>query len=262
MSNKRFLGLPRIGFFDCLSFLAPLLRFLEIDLVGRLYLTEILLAAVLPFLFARYGRRLSEPLPRVAIVLLLLWLFAQVITDLVRGSHFEDYARGWAMIGFTLINFCSVYLLLRGYPKRLVLFAAGAALGGLIAYYVAPDDYSIAHPWKFGYGSTVTWSLVLLAVAVTSRKHSMRMLPATVLLGTAVLNMYMGSRAVGGVVFLAGCYLAAQSMWGKRSSLRRLRPPQLVFLGLVAVFGAWSALQVYEYSVSAGWLGEDARQKY
>jgi hypothetical protein len=33
-------------------------------------------------------------------------------------------------------------------------------------------------------------------------------------------------------------------------------------LGIVALIGAWGALQLYEHSAQSGWLGEDARQKY
>lgn len=254
--------LPRIGVIDAVAFLAPLLRFVTIEVLGRLYLTDLLLAGLLLFLLLHSGRRLSARLPCTAILLLVLWLLAQVVTDLIRGSVFHDYARGWAMIGFTLLNFCSLYLLLAGKPKRLVLFAAGAALGQIAGYFIAPSEYALGEPWKFGYGTGVSWLLVLLAVGLAKGRRFGRLWPAAVLLLVALLNIFMGFRSAGGVAFLTACYLAAQALRGTRSTATRLRPRQLFVLGAFAVLGAWGVLQLYEYSVEAGWLGAKARQKY
>lgn len=255
-------SLPRIGVLDAIVFVAPLLQFAEINLVGRLYLSELVFAALLPLLLVRKGRRLAARLPRTLIGLLLVWLLAQIATDLIRGSAFHDYVRGWAMIGLALINLCALYLLLAGKPKRLVLFAAGAALGKIASYFIAPSEYALEYPWKFGYGTGVSWLLVLFAVGLAKGRRFGRLWPSAVLLFVAALNIFMGSRALGGVAFLTACYLAAQALRGTRSTATRLRPRQLFVLGAVAVLGAWGVLQLYEHSVEAGWLGEKARQKY
>ncbi|WP_420426273.1 hypothetical protein [Algiphilus sp.] len=260
-SSRRLL--TRFGLLDAIVFIAPLLRFVDVTIFGRLFLTEVLLAALFPSLLVRRGYRLATPLPRTLIGLLLLWLLGQIATDLIRGSSFNDYARGWAMIGFALINFCSLFLLMAGNPKRLVLFAAGAAIGQIADYFIAPGNYALAHPWKFGYGTGVSWLLVLiLAVALPERLHPGRLWPSVVLLFVAALNMFMGSRAVGGVAFLAACYLGAQVLRGTRSTSSQIQFRQLLAVGALAGLGAWTILQIYEYSVAAGWLGTEARQKY
>lgn len=261
--RSRWGSVPKLDVLDIFVFVAPLLSFVKFDVVGQLYLTELLLAALLPFLVIRYGRRLAARLPRMAIALLVVWLLAQIATDLIRNSALEDYARGWALIGFTLINFCALYLLLAGKPKRLVLFTAGAALGGIAAYLLAPNEYALGDPWKFGYGNEVSWLLVLIAVAFAKGRRFVRLWPAAVLLlAVALLNVYMGFRSAGGIAFLASCYLAAQVLWRPRSKPTRNRPLQLVMLVSVVVASAWGAVQLYEHSVQAGWLGEEARQKY
>jgi hypothetical protein len=112
---------------------------------------------ILPILLVDYGQRLRARLPTIFISLALLWLFGQVITDIVRGTVFSDYARGWAKIGFTLINFCALYLLLYGHQHRLTLYAVGLATGGLISFFVNPSPYAADYPWKFGYGTPITW---------------------------------------------------------------------------------------------------------
>lgn len=255
--------IPRLRFLDSLAFLIPLLRFIELEVVGYLYLTELLLMILLLPLLARYGRRLSDRMSLVFVGLLLIWLIAQVATDLIRATPFDDFARGWAKIVFTLINFCALYLLLYGKPKRLLLFAAGAALGDLISFFVSPDVRAAALPWKFGYGTGATWLLVLSAVAVHKGNARLRRFwPTAILLGASFLNIYMGFRSLGGIAFLTSCYLAFQAQrWNKGDPIR-VKTRQWVILGTLLVFGAWGVLNLYEYSVRAGWLGEHALQKY
>jgi len=256
------LSIPTLTVLDGFSFLIPFVRFLEIDVVGRLYLTEVLLAAFLPFLFLGYGRRLYRRLPLTAISLLILWMLAQVGTDLIQGTPFHDYSRGWAKIGFTLINFCAIYLLVAGNRKRLTLFAAGLAFGSIAEFLIAPDAYAIAYPWKFGYGSGVTLLIVLVAVALQKGRRFVRLAPAAILLFAAALNLYMGFRSTGGVAFLAGCYLVVLALRPSRTTPLRVRSRHIVLAGATAVLAAWGVLQLYEYSVRVGWLGQGAREKY
>lgn len=254
--------IPRLGVLDVAAFIAPLLQFVSIDLVGQLYLTDLFLTALLPILLFRYGRRLSRRLPRKAIILLILWLLAQVVTDLIRGSAPNDYLRGWAMIAFTLSNFCTLYLLMVGKRRRLVLFAVGAALGQIASYVLAPSDYALADHWKFGYGDSVSWLLVLVAVGLAKGRRFAWFWSAAILMLVALLNIFMGFRSAGGVAFLASFYVAAQAFTGLRSASMHIRLRQMVMFGIIAVVGAWSVLQVYQYSAQEGWLGKSAQQKY
>lgn len=251
----------RLDVLDVLAFAAPLFRFVHIEVVGTLYLTELLLAGALFVQFLRSGRRLAVRPPRTLILLLLAWVFAQVVTDLVRGSPFNDYARGWAMISFALINFSALYLLLANQPKRIVLFALGLAVGHVIEFFVAPGVHAPAYPWKFGYGIGVNWLLVLLAVAL-ARDQRKWMAPVVVLTITAALNIYLDFRSAGGVAFLAACFLAAQHLRRDRRTSRRVHPNQLVVIGIAALLGAFGSLKLYEHAAEAGWLGESARQKH
>ena len=253
--------LAALGVLDVLAFAAPLLRFVHIPVVGNLYLTEVLLATTLFLQFFRSGRRLTAKLPRTFILLLTAWLLAQIITDLVRSSAFNDYARGWAMIGFALINFSALYLLFANRPKRIVLFAAGLAGGQIIEYFVAPGVHALAYPWKFGYGIGVNWLLVLLAVGLAKNQRKW-MGPVAVLVVTAAINIYLDFRSAGGIAFLAACFLAAQHLRRTQRKSRRLRPSHLVVLGAATLLGAFGVFKLYEHAAGSGWLGESARQKY
>ncbi len=91
------------------------------------------------------------------LILLSVWLAGQIVTDLIRHIPFEDYIRGWAKIGITIINFSAVFILTFGNRRRIVLYAIGLALGGILGYYFNPNIYAEDYPWKFGVGESLTW---------------------------------------------------------------------------------------------------------
>ena len=94
--------------------------------MGRIFVPELILIGLLPFLLMTRGRLLADPLPRTFLMLAALWLASQVLTDLIRETDFRDYSRGQVKIVFTAANFCALYMLLYGSRRRLVLFALGA----------------------------------------------------------------------------------------------------------------------------------------
>jgi hypothetical protein len=252
----------RIKVLDVLAFIVPLTQFVEIQVVGRLFLPDLLLACMLPMLLLRFGRRLGARLPLIFIIFATLWLFGQIATDMVRETAFRDYARGWAKIGFTLINFCSLYLLLYGHPNRLILYAAGLATGGMIAYFLNPNYYAADYPWKFGFGAPITWIFILSAVAAIERRRTGPYIACGILAGAAALNVFMGFRSLGGVCFLAACYLFAQARWGHRLASLRTRSVRIFLIGALVMAAGVVVIQLYDYTAKSGMLGEEDRKKY
>ena len=121
-------------FGDAVVLLIPSLIFIEITVVGRLFLPEIILCCLLLFLLIDRGSMLFSAKPKRFILLGLIWLFSQIITDIVRGTPFDDFARGWSKIIFLLLNFSSLYLLIYRNNKRLLLFAIGIVIGQILDY--------------------------------------------------------------------------------------------------------------------------------
>ena len=253
----------RVGLLDVLAFLAPFLAFVQINAIGHLYMTDLVLAAALPFLVIRHGRRLLARPAATAIVLFALWGFGQVVTDIVRHSAPRDFTRGWAMVAFATLNFGTIYLLAARRPARLVLFAAGIAGGQVLTYLLAPSAYAVADPWKFGYGTALTWLCVLLAVALIDRRHWGRFASEAIMAAAALLNLYIGFRSLAGIASLTSYFLLAQGFQSSLSAGDRgpaLR--RLIALGVIAFLGGWGTLQFYQYAARAGWLGQAALQKY
>lgn len=241
---------------DVLAIALPAVSFLQITIIGRLVVTEILLLAALPWLWRASDR---PRLPRWFIAVWAGWLLSQVVTDMVVGSAFTDFARGWAGIVFTLTNFAGI-LFIVSTPMRARLFAIGLALGGFAAFLFAPDPLVAIDPWKWGLAVPV--GLVVVAGVSGRTGDRLPWLSMAGLVAFGGLNMLLGYRSLGGVSLLAAGYLALYTVVSRRPSAAHQSTLRAV-LGLAFVAAAGLAvLGVYSVAASQGWLGPDARAKY
>jgi hypothetical protein len=246
---------------DALVILIPASQFIEFQVVGRLFAPDILLLAVLPFLLGSRRAALARKLPRTFLILALVWLLAQVTTDLIRATPFQDYARGWAMIAFTLTNFTALCALLSENSYRIILFTFGSALGGILSYFLDPGIYAAGDPWKFGYGYAVTLLLVLIAVFLNSRGR--RMLAVAVITAAAALNLYEGFRSLAGECFVAAMYLLyAKLLRPREERVTRTSPLRALLACAILAVSAAGLVRIYAYCAGRGLLGYAAWHKY
>jgi len=249
----------RLG--DLLVFIIPASQLVEVDVVGRLFAPDVILLALLPVVLLSRAHFLKRRLPRTFIVLGLVWFAGQVTTDFVRSTPFEDYARGWAMIAFTLTNFSVLYVLLFQNARRIVIYTVGSASGNLLIYFLHPSGFAVGDPWKFGYGFEITAFLVLLATLPSMR--STNLATAAILIFGAALNVYNGARSLGGACFLVGTYLLMRQI----ARARREQGSPTTFAGALFMcallaLSALGVLQIYQYCAGNGLLGHAAQQKY
>jgi hypothetical protein len=246
-------------FGDAFVFLVPLLLPIEFAVGGRLFLSEVALLVALPFLLYDARRRRVSRISHGVIILGCLWLFGLVVTDIYRGTPFDDYSRGWAKVAFLLLNVAALSLLIDGRWRRVTLFAGGLVIGQVLQFYFNPGVYVPGDPWKFGYGGAVTLAGVLLASRPTVYRRPA--VSAGILVALGVINLKMGFRAYGGVCFLAGFFvlLAARSTYLMRLDRRAFRT--VTTLAAAALAGL-IIVSAYEYVAEHGLLGERAKQKY
>jgi len=237
----------------------PVLIWVEASIIGRLFLVELALLALLPLLLRLRGRLLTARLPMTFIMLALLWLAFQVLTDIVRATAFADYARGWAKIGFTLTNFMALYLLLAGQPRRLKLFTIDLVGGLMLTAAVGPAEALRGDPWKFGYGLPV-----ILAVAVLADSAAMRrtwLAPAALVIAIGGVSFVMGSRSLAGITIFAGVYVFYLQFVARRGASSAPSPTRTALALVIGVAGIWGIMQFYGYGVSQGYFGREAQAK-
>ena len=83
----------RDRFIDLLVISIPLFRFLEIEIIGRLFMTEIILVFLFPILLLNNSNFLSAPLPKMMTFLISIWLAGQIFTDLILHIPFQGHHR-------------------------------------------------------------------------------------------------------------------------------------------------------------------------
>jgi len=241
---------------DVWAFVLPAISFITIAIGGQLIVSEILALAMLPWL---WGARDRLPLPRWFVLLWAGWLISQIMTDVVVGSAFADYTRGWVAIVFTFTDFAAI-LVLVSTPRQARLFALGLAAGGVLGYVFVPNAYAAGDPWKWAFAGSVGFAL---AAGLSGRTGVRRpWLPIAAFAVFGVLNLVLGFRSLGGVSLLAAGYLVLGLLVRRpetASNASMLRAVAgLVFLA-VAV---WGTLQIYDTAASQGLLGPDAQAKY
>lgn len=244
---------------ELIVFMIPSVSFVEFNVVGRLFMSELLLLSVLPFLLLANGRKLLDPMPTAIFVAGAFWLYSQIITDLIRGTPYADLARGWSRIVFFLASFASLYLLVSGRDRLIILFCAGLAVGGLARYGLMPAEYLLGDTWKLGYGLPLTFLCVSLLYFAHWVGLDKRLLgPGLLTLGT--INLYMGARSLGGVCLLASVLCFLGEFVGRRK--RGLNPLMMLLCTLITGVAALIIFEIYAAAAQNGLLGEAQLERY
>ena len=241
---------------DFWAFVVPAVAFLEIALVGRLKLSEVLAVVLLPWLLGKEDRL---RVPRWFIVVWVGWFASQVVTDIVVGSALVDYSRGWAKILVTLTSFVAI-LALVSTPRRARLFALGLACSGVAGYFLLPSLAAASDPWKWA----LAFPIGLFAAAALSGATGLRRrwLPVIVFAAFGVANLLLGYRSLGGVALMTSAYLLLNGLVGRERLVLRPSIGRAV-LGVVScVVIAGAVLLAYDSAAAGGLLGADAQSKY
>ena len=243
---------------DVWSFALPAISFVQITVVGQLIVSEVLAALMLPWLL---GARDRLRMPRWFLLLWGGWLVSQIATDVVMGSAFTDYARGWAAILFTLTDLAAI-LVLVSTPRRARLFALGLAASGVLGYFIAPNIYAAGDPWKWAFAMPVGFALAAALSGSIGARMPLVTIGAFAAFGT--LNLLLGFRSLGGVAILASAYLVLNTLVGWRQTRTRTRPSiGTVIVGtLFCLVAAFGVSQGYDAAAAGGLLGPGAQAKY
>lgn len=244
-----------------LAILAGAATALDISLIGRVYLSELILVLVLSVHLRSGTVSLSWP-TRLLIPLAYLWLCSLVLSDLVRLSAPHDFLRGWAEIGFLVVNLLALeQFRVRG---ALLPFATGFALSYFLDLFISPTEKFAADPTRFGLGGAVALLVCcLLEAAARSRPNDLRLwrgTAAVLLSGGGVVYLAGGLRSQAGVMLLAATTIFVSS-WRSAKPAKPTTAGRRVIRNALSA-GAWivlaglGALTLYGWMADVGALGE------
>jgi hypothetical protein len=246
--------LPSLG--DLFCFFAPALQFLQVQFVGTLQATDVIMLIAFPIAVIRHPERLRQkPVPAI-LTLGLLWLGSQIITDFVRHSAPEDYLRGWSRLALILVSFTVSWIVVCRSRQRFILYGVGVALGGLVTFYFQPNDQMLDSPWKFGLAGPITMLAIIAMALAAKHRYVGIVLPTAVLV---LIHSYANTRSLAMICLLTAIYSLFHSSAYKTAS--PLNGRRLVILTGLVVLGIWGFTQLYSHYALEGVFGDYARQK-
>lgn len=246
---------------NALTLLLPILGLLKIELVGELFVHEIILILFFPVLAIKRSNLLSQNMVKVILLFGLLWFGSQVVTDIYRETPAEDYLRGWAKISFFLISFASLVMLLTT-PLRVFLWISASVVPMLLRpFQLFALDLDPLVLWKFGVGPALLLaSCIPLLWKVFNNPADMtpvrRIAWLHIIFGCA--SFFLNARSFAGLSILTGILLFI---------FIRYRGVQLktqsLAIGMVASLAvAFALISGYSAGASSGFFGEEAQFKY
>lgn len=179
----------RLTFLSFLVFAVGIPSTQTLNLVGELYVTELLLPllAVGVLIFGR-SQVLREKIFWQFVIACFVMMLGYIISDLVAGTDSSRYLRAW---GRNLLLFTDLIALaiIVGSDKRLIWwFVLGMATGSL--FFLALDGVTFSDQWKIGYGQPLILMMILLSYFLPFR------VTIVGLIVFAVISIYMDSRTL------------------------------------------------------------------
>lgn len=240
-------------------FLIFALWFVEVKIVGRLFLVEIIyLAIAVRVLLTDFNQRiLSSTFMKRLLILWLCWFIVQMLTDWYRGTPFFDYARGWAKIFFFGTNTIALYALIRNEERRLILFLAASAVGGILKTFFIPSKFFVGGSmWKFGFGGAVVMLLILVSMRLRRWIYAPLMLIAL-----GILNLFFDYRSLAlccigaaTITFIAHFYQFAKEKFVFEGKLVPRIPTiiMIICVGFTALWYFYGLSGRYDIGINVG----------
>lgn len=239
----------------------------DVNIVGRLALSEVLLVAYFPFAAMNLRRYLAIPQVRIIIGLSFLYLIGISVTDYFVGNFFELYIRGAVrpiIIGIIFFSFLD--LTVRA-PKGLPFFFAGLVVSGLQNFFYSVDfraEFAVA-------GSYRDVAFRYTALVLSGAFFGGYLLSRVSIMGTGLFYIVaggvfsqFGSRTSGILLVATGFIFLGYKYFQARGIHRGVKINFKAFLkyGIVGLVVLIGTLYLYTYSAPRGYLGERVQSKF
>jgi hypothetical protein len=252
------------------AFLLGLGARLQVQVIGFLPFSELVVGLLFPFWLPTYTSRGVLRPTKLLIPLCGLWLVSVLVSDIYWSTELTLAARGVArvLVYLVCIPFAVVFFGVDTW-RRLIFFTLGLIPSVVLSAYVFQSGAQAGREMVWG-RTLINFETHWVAVAVFTAQlinlllyHRSKTLAYAASLLAGGINFYNGSRSAG-AAFAIGVPLAfARNLltaWSTRG--RKLSPfGVLLFLATTGAI-AWGVIEAYSYSAAEGMLGETSRQKF
>lgn len=191
-----------------IAFILGAIPWIRISIGGKLGLNELLITLAGP-VYILVNWRYFSMIRGAKLIggLGALWFGFQVVSDIVNHTPFQDYARGWANVGMTILLFIFFVTFLAKNPKAFRPLLYGLILGGLCKVIFLRGYDDLLENSQFGDLYVAAWGnpLVWLVCWRVYTKH--RMLAVAILMFYGMAMIALNARSTGMVAVIAGCVL-------------------------------------------------------
>ncbi len=246
---------------DFLTFIVAACGTFTIHLVGEFPVSNILLIMVLPLLLLFRSDRLRRPRFKVIFILLGLWLFNQIVTDVYRRTDLALSMRTDARILFAILDVMALAMLVGKSQWRQALTFAGVAVGAVLQARFQPMDYMSVDRWKFGYAVPITYGVVLLSCYFYRRRLNAIVL--LLLVSISCVHLVFNFRSPVLFLLMTGVLVVPviPERIGRMTILPASSGARVIVLVIMALIVGKTAGSLVLYLSSNGYLGQDAAAK-
>jgi O-Antigen ligase len=248
--------------FVLMAFFLGMTSVFEVNIVGKLMGTDVV--CILGAVYTLF-RRPPEPLAaytKILMLLVVVWCFGAVATDIYRGSAFADVARGQSRIIILFLGLFFLSDISGGSANWPASFLLGLNIG-VVSKGMFFDGYGFrAAPWKFGLGIGCAAICIILLERFKPRSFHRQFCAVIAFLMLAVFSLYSNARSLFAVFALVSVAVLARKRLYAFVFRRGANPLAMIVLTLLSIGIAQGVSATYAYFAETGALGEQAKQKF
>ena len=254
-----------------LLFLIGLFSTTQVNLGGRLGISELVMLAFAPFVFLKNFTLFRRDQTLYFFVLIVLWLFGAIYVDMTIHNYYRYMLRGIAVPMVVFSNSVCIYVLLRKNYDNFKWFLLGSAISGVISIFVfqqgaageLAEEYGLEAGVERMVGYKLFWVNQLttwLVLPITGwYLKTPKIYSILALSFLSVFDLATGGRSA----FLASSIsLLLIIMLGKsQESIRSLKKHMLTMI-VVLLVCAYGGKVVYKWAATSGLMGEYEENKF
>jgi len=229
----------------------------DVNLIGALPGSEVLLFALLPVLLLAHGSRAFEQQYLRFYMLAGGWLVGTLIADAYNGIAMFNRAKGTARVVFFILDFVALAIFLNRKTRRILIFALSVAFLLLASSWQFSSDFPLQ--WKFGFSQGFAMLALLGASYFYAKRRYRRSFLISVVL--AGLNLHYGFRSQLGVHFISAIVILP--LFAEAGPRKGATDTWRILVLLVLVgSGAYAANASINFAARNGFFDESQNSKF